>query len=224
MPSWSATTREQSHAEGRGIDESYAVLFEVVEMVGQRLIAQAIVTEVEHRLHHSLGRVVYDPTQVVDLQVRDTHVAHQSLVFQFHQCGQGLLCHLLQSSGQRGLELDVVDVYQVDVLHTQSLHTLAYAFLCPLAAVVPRVHAILAVAPHLGGEDVLVARNLSQSLSQHRLGLVVSVVRRNVDEVHTALNSRKHGLYGPTLVDIMKHASQRRSSEAQGRNHQSSLP
>ena len=95
MPCGHTALREQPHRQGRGVDDAYAALLEVVEPVGQLIVAQAEVAEVEHRLHCALGHVVDDPGEVLDLQVGDAYVAHHALVAQLHERGQGLLGHLL---------------------------------------------------------------------------------------------------------------------------------
>ena len=74
-----------------------------------------------------------------------------------------------------------MNVNQIDVFDTQTLHALIDALLYPLPTIVPSVYTILAVATHFGGEDVAVARNLSQRLAQHHFRFVVSVVWRHIN-------------------------------------------
>ena len=116
--------------------------------------------EVQDALHRALLHMFYHPLQVFRLQVGDAHMAHHSLSAQLHQGGQRLLGHLLQSAGQRSLELDVVDIDQVDVVHVQALHTLIDTLRSALGGVVPRVDAVLPVAAHLRREIVFVTGNL----------------------------------------------------------------
>lgn len=48
---------------GRGVDDTYSALLEVVEPIAQLVIAQAVVAEVEHRFYHALGHMVDDPSR-----------------------------------------------------------------------------------------------------------------------------------------------------------------
>ena len=80
----------------------------------------------------------------------NANMANYTFITQFTQSRQSLVNHLLQSARQTSLELDVVNVDEIDMVDIETLHTLIYAFLCTLAAVVPGVDTVLAVAADLG--------------------------------------------------------------------------
>ena len=206
MPAGHSALAEQSHAERRGIDDAYTVLLEESCIVGQRIVVQRVVAEVQYALHTLAA--LDDPFQVLKLQVGDAHVAYHPLVAQLKQRRQCLVHHLLQSARQCCLELYVVDVYQVDVVNAQPLHALVDAVGHPLGRVVPGVHAVLAIASHLGAQVVFVTRYIPQCLAQHRLGLVVAVVGTHVDEVNTTLDGCFHSLETLFLVGLTKDAAQ----------------
>ena len=104
---------------------------------------------------------------------------------------------------------------QVDVVDVQSFHTLIHTVGNALRGVIPEVHPILAVAPHLGGEVVLVTRNILQCLAQNRFGLQMTVIRRHVNEVDSVLNGGMYGLNAFRLANLVEHTTQRGSTESQ---------
>ena len=218
MPVWGATLREQSHRQRRGIDHPHPMLFEETKIVHQQRVVQTVVAEAEHTLHRALVAVFDHPLQVLGLQVRDTHVTDDALLLQLNQHGQRLVDDLLQTTLHPRLELDVVNVDQVDVVHVQTFHTLIDALQGALGTVVPDVHAVLAVASHLRGEIILVARNLLEGLAQDGLGLHMAVVRRHVDEVDAVVHGRMYGTDAFFLTDAVEHTAQRRCAETQVRH------
>ena len=218
MPVRCTPLREQSHRQRRGIDHPYPMHLEETQIVGQQRIVQTVVTEAEHTLHHPLVAVFDDPLQVLGLEVGDTHMAHNALLLQSYEHRQRLIDNLLQTTLHPRLELDIVHIDQVDIVHIQAFHTLIHTLYRPFGAVVPEVHTILTVAPHLRREIILVTRNLLQGLAQHRLCLRVSIVGRHVDEVDAIVHSRMHGTDSFFLTDAVKHPSQRRSAKAQVRH------
>ena len=56
--------------------------------------------EIQDGLHRAFLTVVDDPAQVLNLQVGDADMAHESFLLQFHQRGQCLIYYLLETSGQ----------------------------------------------------------------------------------------------------------------------------
>ena len=89
----------------------------------------------------------------------------------------------------------------------QALHTFIDTLPCPFGAIVPEVHAVLAIAAHFRGEVILVAGNLLESLTQHRLRFRMSIIGRHVDEVDTIVNSRMHGTDAFLLTNAVEHPS-----------------
>ena len=150
-------------------------------------------------------------------------MAHHAFLLQFGQGGQRLVAHLLQATGQICLELYVVHIDQVDEVHAEALHALVDTLRGPAGRVVPRVHTIVAIAPHLSGEVVFITWHAAQGFAQHRLGLQMPIVRRHVDEVDAAVQRRMHGTDAVGLVDAVEHAAQRRSSEREVGHPHSSL-
>ena len=106
-----------------------------------------------------------DPFQVLRLQVGDAHMTHHTFLSQFHEGRQCLVDNLLQTALHTSLKLNVVHVDEVDIVHIQAFHTLIDTLRGTLTTVVPRVHAVLAVASYLRREVILVAGNLLQGLS-----------------------------------------------------------
>ena len=51
MPVGGAARRKQSHRERRRIDDAYAALLEVVEIVGEHIVVQTVVAEAKNALH-----------------------------------------------------------------------------------------------------------------------------------------------------------------------------
>ena len=183
--------------------------FEEVHEVHQLVVVQTVVAEVQDALHRALLRVLDDPLEVLQLQVCDADMTHDALLLQFHECRQCLVHHLLQSALHRSLKLDVVYIDEVDIVDVEALHALVHTLCGTFAGVVPRVHAILAIAPHFRTQKILVSWNPQQSLAQHRLSLVVAVVRTHVNKVDTALDGCFHSLDALSLLRGMKHAAQR---------------
>ena len=122
-------------------------------------------TEVKDAFDGAFLHMLDDPLEVLGLQVGDAHMTYDTFLLQSHEGGQRLVAYLLQTSLQTSLKLDVVHIDQVDIVDIQSLHTLIDAVRDALGTVVPGVHAVFAVATYLCGEEILVARNLLQSLA-----------------------------------------------------------
>ena len=194
------------------------MLLEETEEIGQQGIVQTVVTEVEDALHGALLTMLNHPLQVLGLQVGDAHMAHHALLLQLHQRRQRLVDNQLQPALAVALELDVVHVDQVDIVDVQALHALIHAVGHTLGRIVPRVDAVMAIAPHLRREIILVAGDALQRLAQHGLCLKVAVIGRHIDKVHTILHCRIHGLDTLFLADAVEHATQRRGPETQVRH------
>ena len=113
----------------------------------------------------------------------------------------------LEPTFEVALELDVVNVDEVDKVHIQTLHALIDTFCDALGRVVPGVHAVLTVAAHLGREIILIAWNLLQGLAQYHLGLKVTVVGRDIDEVDTIVDGCVYGTDTFFLTDTVEHAA-----------------
>ena len=185
------------------------MLLEESQIVGQQCIVERVVAEVQNALHRTSRSMLYHPLQVLGLQVGYTHVLHHALFAKLHQCGQCLVYYQLQSALHIALKLYVVYVYQVDVVHVQSLHTLVHALLSALGAVVPGVNAVVSVSAHLGRQIVFLMWYVLKRLAQHGLGLKVSIVGRHVDEVDTIVNCRVYSLYSLFFADAVEHSAQR---------------
>ena len=212
VPAGYTTLREQSHRQRRGVDDAHALLLEEAHVVGQCVVVQRVVAEVQDALHTLAA--LHHPFQVLQLQVGDAHVPHDALVLQLEEGRQCLVHHQLQTAGQCCLELNVVYVNQVNMVDAQTLHALIDAVGDALGGVVPGVDAVLAVASHFGAQVVFVAWNVLQRLAQYRLGLVVSVVGAHVDKVNATLDGSFDSLATVLQVSLAKHAAQRRCAEA----------
>ena len=105
--------------------------------------------EVHDALHHTRLSVLDDPTEILQLQVGDAHVAHDAFLLQLVQGGQGLVDHLLQSSLHASLKLDVVYINNINVVDVQTLQTLVDALLGALSRIVPCVVTVLAITSYL---------------------------------------------------------------------------
>ena len=116
--------------------------------------------------------MLHHPLQVLQLEVRDADVSHDTLFAQLHEGGERLLAHLVQVR-----ELDVVDVDEVDAVHPQPLHALEHAVAGPLRGIVPAVAPLVAaVAADFRGEDILLARDLPQRFAEDLLRAEIAVV------------------------------------------------
>ena len=208
MPVGRSTHREQSHGEWRCIDDTNTAALEEVEILSQQIVVQTIVAEVENALHRTLLTVLNHPLEVFGLQVGDTHMTNHPLLAQFHESGQCLIHHLLQVG-----KLHVVHIDKVDEIHIQSLHTLIHALLGTLGRVVPIVHSVLAISPHLGGEHISVALDVLERLAQHHFSLEMPVIRRHINKVNTAIHSRMHSLDSLILTYSVEYSTQRRGSK-----------
>ena len=125
------------------------MLFEEVHKVYQFVVTQTVMAEVHDTLHRAFFRVLNHPAQVLQLQVGNTHMPDDTLSFQFMQCGQGLVNHLLQSAFHTALELNVVNVDNVDIVDVQALQTLVDTLFGTFGRVIPGVDTILAIATNL---------------------------------------------------------------------------
>ena len=193
------------------------MLLEETEEIGQQRVVQAVVTEVEDALHGTVLHMLNHPLQVLGLQVGDTHVAHHTFLLQFHQSRQCLVYYQLQSTLAVALKLNVVYIDQVDIIDVQTFHTLVDTVSHAFGRVIPQVHAILTIASHLRREVIFVAGNAFQGLAQHRLSLIMAIVGRHIDEIHTVLHRRIDSLDTLFLTDAVEHTTQRRSTETQVR-------
>ena len=125
-------------------------MLKVAQIIIQFVIVQAEMAEIEDTLNCSCWGMVNHPLKVFKLQVSNTYVAYYAFFTQFHQCRQCLINHLLQAAGEGSLELYVMYVDKVNMINVEALHALIDALSGTLGAVIPGVHAILAVAAHLG--------------------------------------------------------------------------
>ena len=159
-----------------------------------------------------------DPLQVLQLQVSNAYMLHDTLFLQFVQGRQRLVDHLLQTTLHTSLKFDVMDVDDVDIVDVQAFQTLIHALLGTTGRVVPRVMSILAIASNLRRQEELVTGYVLQSLAQHNLGLVVAVVGRHVYNVDTSIHRSKYGVDASVLIERVEYTTQRRGAEAQLRH------
>ena len=155
--------------------------------------------------------MVDDELKIFGLEVGDAHVFHDTFITQFAEGGQCLIDDLKHIG-----KLHVVHVYQVYVIHMQTLHALVDTLLRPAGRVVPLVHAIFAVTAYLCRQIVTVAIDVGQGFSQDGLSLIVAVIGRHVDEIHTIIHGCIHSVQSSAFIDFMEYTAQRRCSKAQG--------
>ena len=130
------------------------MLLEEVKVIGDGIVVECVVTEVENALYSTCRCMVNHPFKVLKLQVSYAHMAYYALVAEFNKCRQGLIDHLLQSARQICLEFDVVNVDQVNKLNAQSLHAFIDTVCDTTSRIVPCIHAILSISSHLRAQEV----------------------------------------------------------------------
>ena len=170
-------------------------------------------TEAEHTLYGARFTMLDHPTEILRLQIGDTHMTNHTFLAQLHEGRQCLIDHLLQTTFQISLELHVMYVDDIDIVDMQTLKTLIHTLLGTLGGIVPHIDAILTVAAHLRREVILITRQILQSLAQYRLCLIMSVIRRHINEVDTVLNGCKDSLDTFCLTNIVEDSSQRRGAK-----------
>ena len=80
MPDRYATLAQESHRQWRSIDNANTLLLKEPEIVFQRIVVQRVVTEIEDALHCALLTMLYDPLQIVQLQVCDADMSYNTLL------------------------------------------------------------------------------------------------------------------------------------------------
>ena len=134
-------------------------------------------------------------------------MAHHALALQLAERRQRLVDNFLQSALHVALELNIVNIDEVNVVNAQALHALVDAAGDALGRIVPGVAAVLSVAANFCAEEVFLAGNAPQRLSQHLLGLVVAIVGADVDEVDASLDGSLHGLDALVEFCVVEHAA-----------------
>ena len=194
--------REQAHGQGRSIDDTDAPFFEIIQVIHQLVVVQAMMTEVQDRFYRTGRRVVDYPLQVLQLQVGDAHMAYHTFLAQGHQGRQGFVHYLVQVG-----KLNIVHIDEVDVVDMQSFHAFVNTLGGPLGGIIPGIYAILAITAYLGREDVFVARDVFQRFAQYGFGLVMAIVRRYIDKVHAFLDGGEYRFNPFGLADVVKNTA-----------------
>ena len=80
MPVGNAPLWQQSHRKRGGIDDANLFRFEIVEIISQLIVVQAVVAEVEDGFDRTFGHTVDYPLQVFQLQVGDADMFYNPFV------------------------------------------------------------------------------------------------------------------------------------------------
>ena len=90
------------------------MLTEEVKIVNDSIIIERIVAEVQDTLHFPLStilfhlKILYDPLQVLQLQVGDAYMTDDAFRLELEEGGQGLVDNELQSAWTGSLKLNIV--------------------------------------------------------------------------------------------------------------------
>ena len=183
------------------------VFLKEVQKVCELIITETVVAEVHHTLHRSRLRMLDHPPQILQLQVSDSHMFHHAFFLQLVEGRECLVDHLLQSSLQSSLKLDIVYVDDVDIVDMESFQTLVHTLLGTTCGVVPGVVTVFPIASHLCREEEFVSGDVLECLSQHNLRLIIAVVGRYIDDIDTSIDGSEYRVDTSVFVEGMEDAT-----------------
>src|SRR5574344_403831 len=104
-------------------------------------------------------------------------------------------------------KFNIMYINQVNIIDIQTFHTLINALFGTFTGIIPSILTVFSISAYFSRKIIFVSWYLFKGFSQYRLGLIMTIIGRDIDKVYSIVYCCKNSFFSLIFINLMENST-----------------